>query len=210
MWILKNSKELLDNLKSPKFNLITNIKSFYFSTLYTTNPHQKLKIRLVTIIRNSFIYKKMKSTFLMMTIYSDTLHWSGMTPIFSPLPACRGTLSLLAVCPSVCLSVSQSVTLQLSRLFSAVFWDINFKYGIHVLIGSDIKQIKFEFRHGWPNLYRSYCPLLKFTFPEFSLQSFEKLTWLLVYEFVMTLYRSSSRFVMFDLLLQELLPFAKI
>ena len=27
MWILKNSKELLDHLKSPNFNLITNIKS---------------------------------------------------------------------------------------------------------------------------------------------------------------------------------------
>ena len=28
MWILKNSKELLDHLKSPNFNLITNITSF--------------------------------------------------------------------------------------------------------------------------------------------------------------------------------------
>ena len=57
MWILKNSKELLDNLKSPNFNLITNIKSFDFSTLYTTIPHQKLKSRLATIIRNSFLHK---------------------------------------------------------------------------------------------------------------------------------------------------------
>ena len=57
MWILKNSKELLDHLKSPNFNLITNIKSFDFSTLYTTIPHQKLKSRLSTIIRNSFIHK---------------------------------------------------------------------------------------------------------------------------------------------------------
>ena len=57
MWILKNSKELLDHLKSPNFNLITNIKSFDFSTLYTTIPHQKLKSRLATIIRNSFLHK---------------------------------------------------------------------------------------------------------------------------------------------------------
>ena len=57
MWILKNSKELLDYLKSPIFNLITNIKSFDFSTLYTTIPHQKLKSRLATIIRNSFLHK---------------------------------------------------------------------------------------------------------------------------------------------------------
>ena len=57
MWILKNAKELLDHLKSPKFNLITNIKSFDFSTLYTIIPHQKLKSRLATIKRNSFIHK---------------------------------------------------------------------------------------------------------------------------------------------------------
>ena len=57
MWILKNSKELLDHLKFPNFNLITNINSFDFSTLYTTIPHQKLKSRLATIIRNSFLHK---------------------------------------------------------------------------------------------------------------------------------------------------------
>ena len=57
IWILKNSKELLEHLQSPNFNHITSIKSFDFSTLYTTIPHQKLKSRLATIIRNSFIHK---------------------------------------------------------------------------------------------------------------------------------------------------------
>ena len=57
MWILKNSKELLEHLESPNFNHVTSIKSFDFSTLFTTIPHQKLKSRLATIIRNSFIYK---------------------------------------------------------------------------------------------------------------------------------------------------------
>ena len=38
-------------------NLITNIKSFDFSTLYTTIPHQELKNRLASIIRNSFLHK---------------------------------------------------------------------------------------------------------------------------------------------------------
>ena len=57
MWILKNSKELLEHLQSPNFNHITSIKSFDFSTLYTNIPHQKLKSRLATIIRNSFIHK---------------------------------------------------------------------------------------------------------------------------------------------------------
>ena len=58
--------------------------------------------------------------------------------------------------------------------------------------------------------YRSYCPLLKFSFPDFSLPSLEILTWNLVYKFVMTYYSSSSSFVVLDLLSQELLPFAKI
>ena len=57
MWILKNSKELLEHLQSPNFNHITSIKSFDFSTLYKTIPHQKLKSGLATIIRNSFIHK---------------------------------------------------------------------------------------------------------------------------------------------------------
>ena len=58
MWILKNSKELLDHLKSQNFNLFTNIKSLDFSTLYKAIPHQKLKHRLATIIRNSFLHKR--------------------------------------------------------------------------------------------------------------------------------------------------------
>ena len=59
MWILKYSNELFEHLQSPYFNVnhITSIKSFDFSTLYTTIPHQKLKRRLATIIRNSFIHK---------------------------------------------------------------------------------------------------------------------------------------------------------
>ena len=57
MWIIKNSKELLKHIKSQNFNHITSIKSFDFSTLYTTIPHQKLKRRLATTIRSSFIHK---------------------------------------------------------------------------------------------------------------------------------------------------------
>ena len=150
------------------------------------------------------------------------------------------TLGLLAVCQSVCpsvslsvcLSVCQSVTLRFSGLFSAVFWDIDLKFGIYIC--HDKIQIKFESSHAWltftgvialcynlvfrtflcrplrywlaiwyMNLswhntdqvwvlsrltyfYRSYCPLLKFSFPFFSLPSFEILTWNLVFEFVMT------------------------
>ena len=58
--------------------------------------------------------------------------------------------------------------------------------------------------------YRIYCPLLKFSFPDFSLQSSQILTRNVVYELVLTKYRSSSRFVTIDRLLQELLLFAKL
>ena len=60
MWILRNSNELLEHLKSPAFNYVTSIKSFDFSTINTTIPHQKLKSRLTSItsiIRNTFIFK---------------------------------------------------------------------------------------------------------------------------------------------------------
>ena len=57
MWILKNSKELLDNLKSRSLSKITSIKTFDFSTLYTTIPHDKLKQRLKDIINQAFFYR---------------------------------------------------------------------------------------------------------------------------------------------------------
>ena len=56
-WILKNSKELLEHLKSQTFNHVASIKALDFSTLNTTIPQQKLKDRLTSIIRNAFIFK---------------------------------------------------------------------------------------------------------------------------------------------------------
>ena len=41
MWFLKNSKELLENLKVQSLHSVNSIKSFDFSTLYTTIPHDK-------------------------------------------------------------------------------------------------------------------------------------------------------------------------
>ena len=58
--------------------------------------------------------------------------------------------------------------------------------------------------------YMSYCPLQRLCFPDFSLSSFDILSWNFIYKFVLTSYRSSSTLVAFDLLLHELLPFAKI
>ena len=58
MWILKKSKELFEDLKSPNFNHITSIKSF--DSIYP--PFKQLflatnwKNRLASNIRNSFIF----------------------------------------------------------------------------------------------------------------------------------------------------------
>ncbi|KAK3093854.1 hypothetical protein FSP39_021096 [Pinctada imbricata] len=57
MWILKNSKELLEHLKSTHFSRVHSIKAFDFSTLYSIIPHSKLKVRLATIISNAFTSK---------------------------------------------------------------------------------------------------------------------------------------------------------
>ena len=57
MWILKNSEEFLDYFKSRCFSQISSIKTFDFSTLYTTIPYVKLKNRLKEIIHNAFQHK---------------------------------------------------------------------------------------------------------------------------------------------------------
>ena len=57
MWILKNSKELLENLKAQSLHSVNSIKSFDFSTLYTTIPHDKLKSKLKEIINQCFFHK---------------------------------------------------------------------------------------------------------------------------------------------------------
>ena len=156
------------------------------------------------------------------------MHSSDLEVLLVPYRLAGGTLSLLAVCPSV----RPSVTLWFSRLFSAVFWDIDLKFGIWICY--DIIQIKFEFCQAWRTFtgvialclnfvfktflcslfrfwikiwymfllwhntdqirvssrltyfYRSYCPFLKFCFPDFSLQSFEIFSWNLVYELTLT------------------------
>ena len=55
MW---NSKELLEHLKSPNFNHVTNIKSFdFFDPLYDYSSRLKLKNRFASIIWNSFSLK---------------------------------------------------------------------------------------------------------------------------------------------------------
>ena len=60
MWILKNSKQLLDNLQSNSITSVNSIKTFDFSTLYITIPHDQLKSRLSSIVNQAFCFKNGK------------------------------------------------------------------------------------------------------------------------------------------------------
>ena len=63
MWILKNSKELLDNFNSHSLASVNSIKTYDFSTLYTNIPHTKLKSRLADLIINAFRFKNGKKRY---------------------------------------------------------------------------------------------------------------------------------------------------
>jgi len=63
MWILKNSKDLVESLSSQSLYLITSIKTFDFSTLYTSIPHSKLTSRLKDLVTNSFRTKSSKTRY---------------------------------------------------------------------------------------------------------------------------------------------------
>jgi hypothetical protein len=55
MWILKNSKDLLEYIQSRSLSSCNSIKTFDFSTLYTTIPHSKLKDKLRELVQLCFI-----------------------------------------------------------------------------------------------------------------------------------------------------------
>ena len=57
MWILKNSKDLIDILTSRSLSECNSIKTFDFSTLYTTIPHAQLKSRMKDLIHRCFSKK---------------------------------------------------------------------------------------------------------------------------------------------------------
>ena len=57
MWILKNSTNLLSSLGHLGVHRATSIKTFNFSTLYTSIPHDLLKSRMNSITNNAFKHK---------------------------------------------------------------------------------------------------------------------------------------------------------
>ena len=57
MWILKNSKDLLEYIQSRSPSSCNSIKTFDFSTFYTTIPYSKLKDKLRELVQLCFINK---------------------------------------------------------------------------------------------------------------------------------------------------------
>ena len=75
MWILKNSKDLLENIQSETLSSCNNIKTFDFSTLYTSIPYSKLKDKLIERVGIAFFHKKR-----MAKVDTSILSQGGLTP----------------------------------------------------------------------------------------------------------------------------------
>ena len=71
MWILKNSKDLLECIKSRNVSFCNSIKTFDFSTLYTTIPHEKLKSRLKSLIQQCFFKRSGERRYKYLVIGKD-------------------------------------------------------------------------------------------------------------------------------------------
>ena len=54
MWIVDNSVEVLDKISICNQKSVRNVRTFDFSTLYTSIPHKKLKKRMAMVIEQCF------------------------------------------------------------------------------------------------------------------------------------------------------------
>ena len=61
MWILKTSKYLLETLSSISQNFCNSIKTFDFSTLYTTIPHAQLRYTLKELIQRLLLKEERRT-----------------------------------------------------------------------------------------------------------------------------------------------------
>ena len=76
MWILKNSKELLHTLQSNKIKY-SSIRTFDFSILYTTIPHDKLKSRISLLVKQAFFHKNGSRRYQYIVITHNTGYFSN-------------------------------------------------------------------------------------------------------------------------------------
>ena len=52
-WSIKNSTEVLTKLESEQYH-VSSLSTYDFSTLYTTLPHNLIKVKLIALIKNTF------------------------------------------------------------------------------------------------------------------------------------------------------------
>jgi len=87
MWILKNSKDLLEYIQSRSLSSCNSIKLFDFSTLYTTIPHSKLKDKLRELVQQCFLKKNSQRRYKYLVLGRDisyfVKHSSDSTKKFS-------------------------------------------------------------------------------------------------------------------------------
>ena len=75
MWILKNSKDLLEYIQSRSLSSCNSIKTFDFSTLYTTIPHSKLKDKLRELVQLYFIKKNDQRRYKYLVLGRDRFYF---------------------------------------------------------------------------------------------------------------------------------------
>jgi hypothetical protein len=71
--ILKNYKDLLEYKQLRFLSSCNNIKTFYFSTLYTTIPHSRLKDRLREFVQLCFIKKNDQRRYKYLVLGRDNI-----------------------------------------------------------------------------------------------------------------------------------------
>jgi hypothetical protein len=87
MWILKNSKDLLEYIQSRSLSSCNSIKTFDFSTLYTTIPHSKLKDKLRELVQLCFMKKNGQRRYKNLVLGRDILFCK--TPLILPKSSLR-------------------------------------------------------------------------------------------------------------------------
>ena len=75
MWILKNSKDMY--IQSRSLSSYNSIKTFYFSTLYTTIPHSKLKDKLRELVQLCFMKKNDQRRYKQLVLGRDISYFAN-------------------------------------------------------------------------------------------------------------------------------------
>ena len=77
MFILKNSKTLLETLQNLQHVKHSSLQTFDFTTLYTTIPHRQLKSKLHDLIHNAFVTKTGKRRYKYIAVNYHTSYFTN-------------------------------------------------------------------------------------------------------------------------------------